>query len=173
MIQITLAAFLLFTSSLAAEINFVDKTENDAPWASCWCVAFELSKKLNEGFASSTNQGLHCLSSDNVRLTLTEYSMSALEIAPKSALFPADSYRCPTRLQIKANLKLVSCTGEVVYAEEISFDQILDDDQTHYDYCKINPRSIKFPATPLAKAHNDFIQRLLSRLDYLQRQRML
>lgn len=173
MIRINLAAFLLFTASLAAGIDFVDQTENDAPWAGCWCIAHELSKKLNEGLETSANPGLHSLSSDNVRLDLTEYSTSPLEIAPKSALFPADSYRCPTRLQIKARLKLVSCTGEVVYKEEISFDQVLDDDQTHYDYCKINPGSFKFPSTPLAKAHQDFIQRLLSRFDYLQRQRML
>ena len=183
MIRIALATLFLFTGSLAAaypgncdmsqKICFVDLTQTNAPWANCWSVATDLSSMLDVGLKTSPNEGLHSVSPENVHIDLLEYSTSPLEIAPKSAVFPADSYRCPTRLRIVARLKIVSCTGEIVHEETVSSSSILDDDGKHYDYCKIHPQTLKFPCTPLAKVHGDFIRTLLARFDLLQRQRML
>lgn len=169
----TLSAGYPGDSDMSCRICFIDKTDSNAPWARCWNVAADLSSMLDIGLKTSPNPFLHSLSKENIRLELLDYHTSPIEIEPKSALFPADSYRCPTRLRIKARLKIVSCNGTIIHDETITSDHVLDDDGKHYDYCRYNNQSLKYPCTPLAHAHGDFIRDLLARLDRLQQRGML
>lgn len=154
-------------------ICFVDLTDSNAPWAGCWNVPADLSAMLYAALNASPNCSLHQLSPDNVKLELLVYRTLPFEKGPKTALFPADAHRCLNVLHIKARIKIVSCTGEMIYNETIASDHVLDEDGLQYDYCRYHNCSMGYSETPLAHAHGDFIRDVLARLDRLQQRGLL
>ena len=164
-----LGCFIFLQGSCAAQaqharINFIDRSDSKVSWVGCWSIAGDLAGMLDAALKGSPDPAMQELSPANIKVVILEYSTFPFETCPKSALFPAESHRCLNVLKIKARLMIYGATGGIVYDEVINSDHVLDMDHLQYDYCRYTDKSMCYPMTPLAHAHEEFIKDLYARI---------
>lgn len=162
-----------FAQSETDRIVFIDRSDSNAGWVSCWSIAENFASMLDQALKGSSDPALQALDPGNITVEILEYRTFPLETGPKTALFPGDAHRCLNVLKIKARLVIYGCTGVVVYEEVLNSDHVLDFDHLQYDYCRYTDRSNSYPLTPLAHAHGDFIRDLYARIVRLHQKGML